>query len=87
MHINPIKPTFNALGTKPLKLKHDELLSRFAFKLKLRRYTKEACWQYYVNRCRSNLHVVLAMSPVGMGLHSFTFWLNVSMFLWDTLGS
>ena len=27
--------------------------------------SKEACWQYYVNRCRSNLHVVLAMSPVG----------------------
>jgi dynein heavy chain len=27
--------------------------------------TKEACWNYYVDRCRNNLHVVLAMSPVG----------------------
>jgi dynein heavy chain len=27
--------------------------------------TKEACWAAYVARCRSNLHVVLAMSPVG----------------------
>ena len=27
--------------------------------------TKEACWRYYVDRCRNNLHVVLAMSPVG----------------------
>ena len=27
--------------------------------------TKEACWRYYVERCRNNLHVVLAMSPWG----------------------
>ncbi len=27
--------------------------------------TKETCWQAYVARCRANLHVVLAMSPVG----------------------
>ena len=27
--------------------------------------TKEACWRYYVDRCRNNLHIVLAMSPVG----------------------
>eukprot|EP00898_Chlorokybus_atmophyticus_P006649 jgi/Chlat1/6986/Chrsp56S00523 len=27
--------------------------------------TKEACWSYYVGKCRDNLHVVLAMSPVG----------------------
>jgi dynein heavy chain, axonemal len=27
--------------------------------------TKDACWAYYVNKCRDNLHVVLAMSPVG----------------------
>lgn len=27
--------------------------------------TKEACWAHYVARCRANLHVVLAMSPVG----------------------
>ncbi|MCO5597847.1 hypothetical protein L7F22_051931 [Adiantum nelumboides] len=27
--------------------------------------TKENCWTYFIKRCRSNLHVVLAMSPVG----------------------
>lgn len=27
--------------------------------------TKENCWQYFINRCRSNLHITLAMSPVG----------------------
>ena len=27
--------------------------------------TKDSCWAYFVNKCRDNLHVVLAMSPVG----------------------
>ena len=27
--------------------------------------SKEALWQYYINKCRDNLHIVLAMSPVG----------------------
>lgn len=32
--------------------------------------SKESCWAYYVNKCRDNLHVVLAMSPVGETLRS-----------------
>ena len=32
--------------------------------------TKEACWSYYVQKCRNNLHVVLAMSPVGETLRT-----------------
>ena len=32
--------------------------------------TKESCWAYYVQKCRNNLHVVLAMSPVGETLRS-----------------
>ena len=27
--------------------------------------TNENCWTYFVNKCRSNLHIVLAMSPAG----------------------
>lgn len=32
--------------------------------------TKDACWAYFVDKCRSNLHVVLAMSPVGETLRT-----------------
>ena len=32
--------------------------------------TKESCWSYYVQKCRNNLHVVLAMSPVGETLRT-----------------
>jgi hypothetical protein len=35
-----MKPTFKAPGSKRLKLKYDQLLSSFAFKIKLRRYNK-----------------------------------------------
>lgn len=27
--------------------------------------SKESVWQYFVNKCADNLHVVLGMSPVG----------------------
>jgi len=37
--VDPIKPTFKAPGSERLKLKCDDLLSNFAFKLNLRRYT------------------------------------------------
>ena len=37
--VDPIKPMLNLPGTKRLKLKCDEPLSRFAFKFKLRRYS------------------------------------------------
>ncbi len=32
--------------------------------------SKEACWAHYVAKCRNNLHVVLAMSPVGETLRT-----------------
>ena len=38
MQIDPIKPTLKPCETKRLKLKHDELLSNFAFECNLRRY-------------------------------------------------
>jgi hypothetical protein len=41
VQVDPIKPTLKAPGTKRLKLKRDEPLSKFALKFKLRLYTKE----------------------------------------------
>ena len=32
--------------------------------------SREALWKYYCDKCRSNLHVVLAMSPVGETLRT-----------------
>ena len=32
--------------------------------------SKDACWSAYVEKCRGNLHVVLAMSPVGEALRT-----------------
>jgi len=30
--------------------------------------TREICWNYFINKCRNNLHVVLCMSPAGEAL-------------------
>jgi len=38
VHVDPIKPMSKPPGTVRLKLKCDELLSSFAFKVNLRRY-------------------------------------------------
>jgi hypothetical protein len=40
VQVDPIKPTLKAPGTKRLKLKFEKVLSNFAFKFNLRRYTK-----------------------------------------------
>ena len=40
MQVDPIKPKLTLPGTKRQKLECDELLSKFAFKSNLRRYTK-----------------------------------------------
>jgi len=38
VQVDPIKPTLKPTGTKRLKLKHNQLLSNFAFKFNMRRY-------------------------------------------------
>ena len=38
MQVEPLKSKLKATGAERLKLKHDDLLSRFAFKFNLRRY-------------------------------------------------
>ena len=40
MQVDPIKPTLKAPGRTRLNIKYDEPLSNFAFKFKLRRYSK-----------------------------------------------
>ena len=46
MHVDPTKATLKAPKTKRSKLPTDGVLSNFAFKLNLRRYTKE--WEHIV---------------------------------------
>jgi hypothetical protein len=41
VHVDPIKPTLKAPGNKLLKVKCDKPLSKFAFKINLRRYNVE----------------------------------------------
>jgi len=40
VQVDPVKPTLKAPGTKRLKPKYDEPLSKFAFKFNLRRYNE-----------------------------------------------
>jgi len=40
VQVDPIKPTMKAPGTQALKLQYHKLLSTFAFKFNLRRYSK-----------------------------------------------
>jgi hypothetical protein len=39
VQVDPIKPKLKPTGTGHLKLKYDKMLSRFTFKLNLRRYS------------------------------------------------
>jgi hypothetical protein len=62
-----MKPTLKAPGTQSLKQKYDELLSRFAFKFNLRRYTKLDS-QYVVKYFesfidKSQLCIVMEFAP------------------------
>ena len=68
MQVVPVKPTSKASGTKRLKVKHVKLLSSFAFKSNLRRYTAEP---------------FVRITVCGRGLNSSTFQLNLTRFLRD----
>jgi hypothetical protein len=55
--VDPIKPSLKAPGTQRLKLQYDQMLSEFASKFNLRRYTKAsetgpATVLIQVGRCR-----------------------------------
>jgi hypothetical protein len=49
VEVDPIRPTLKAPGTKRLKQKNDGLLSSFAFKFNLRRYS----WGFRRRTCSS----------------------------------
>jgi hypothetical protein len=68
VQVEPINPTLKAPGTKRSKLKHDYLLSSFAFNFILRRYTKE---------CAARQSIMLA-HYIGRGLNSSSFELKMS---------
>jgi len=78
-----MKPMLKPPGTERLKLKYDELLSSFAFKFHLRRYTKDKSKRVitFANNADyiSMRHHTYEM-PRGRGLHSSTFYLNLSHF-------
>jgi hypothetical protein len=57
MQVAPIKPTLKAPGTTRLKLKYYEVLSSFAFKFNLRRYTKSAPFRVMVGRCSMTVSI------------------------------
>jgi hypothetical protein len=38
--------------------------------------SREGLWRYFVDKCRSNLHIVLAMSPVGETLRTRCRWVQ-----------
>jgi len=43
VHVQPMKPVLKAPGSMLLRLKYDGLLSNFAFKFNLRRYSVVSC--------------------------------------------
>jgi hypothetical protein len=57
--VDPIKPTLKAPVSKSLKLKHDELLSNFAFKFNLRRYTPVFVMLFVMVGVAAYLHYLL----------------------------
>ena len=40
MQVDPVKPTLKSPATERLKLEYDEPLSKFAFRVNLRRYSE-----------------------------------------------
>ena len=62
VQVDPMKPKLKPPGSKRLKLKCGVLLSNFAFKFNLRRYTKDQLYQQVISttsievgRCRLTL--------------------------------
>ncbi|XP_014262519.1 dynein heavy chain 10, axonemal-like [Cimex lectularius] len=50
----------------------DEIISSVRNAAKAEGYSvlKESCWQFFITKCRDNLHVVLSMNPLGDALRT-----------------
>jgi len=84
VQVDPIKPTLKEPGTKPLKLKYNDLLSSFAFEGNLRRYMKEAEedaeWSQLDALAERMAAPAAAPATPGRGLPSLTSKLNLRTF-------
>ena len=87
MQVDPIKPVLKLPTTQSLKLNYDGLVSSFALKFNLRRYTlvSDMPGEYFDTlRCRvgelPERCLPIRAGVVGRDLHSSTFRLNVSAF-------
>ena len=70
VQVDPNKPMLKPPGTQHLKLKCDELLSRFAFKFNLRRYNQGRVMFFLGNKYGADLcDLALELPPVA-GLNS-----------------
>ena len=81
MQVDPIKPTLKAPGSKRLKLEDEKMLSNFAFKFHLRRYTWDGlgATRLAFDKFGSMLaYTKCEVQTSGRGLHSSTFQLNLS---------
>jgi hypothetical protein len=72
VQVDPLKPKLKALGTQPLKLEYDELLSEFAFKFNLRCYSAAGAIVW-----------ALPSAAGGQGLTLVHFSAQLERFVWD----
>jgi len=77
VQVDPIKPTLKAPGSARLKLKYDNLLSRFAFHFNLRRHNK-AVIREARRATRTNFPSSVLQAGAYRGQHSSTFQLDLS---------
>jgi len=82
VQVDPIKPTLKAPGTERLKLKHEELLSHFGYKFKMRRYSLDIGEGNYMMELEEDYNILDAVSTIQQAgvLHSYTILLNLSRF-------
>ena len=85
MQVDPIQPKLKPPGIRRLRLKYDNCFQfclKFAFKFKLRRYTKDKTSTHLAEQRVESYEEAFQkiQQATGRGLHSPTFRLNLSAF-------